>query len=160
MLGQRRHALLHLLTQAVEIRRRLLRRLAHAARGVVELAAHLLELPADLGDDGLEAAFKVVDRARGMGLRFLAQPLDLGQRRLRLAGRVAGQRGADLLRPGLGVAHRVLDHAGVGPHHVVEVLRLGVDGMERGDDRLMPAFQDRVDLGVDESSALAAVRMA
>src|SRR5262245_56220007 len=97
MLGQRFHAPCHLLTQALEIGRRLLRRLAHAARGVVELAAHLLELTADLRDDGLEAALEIVDRARGVRLRLFAQPLDLSERGLRLTRRIAGERRADLL---------------------------------------------------------------
>ena len=51
LLGQRLHAVLHFLAQAVEIGRSLLRRLVHAARGGVELAAHLLQLTPDLGDD-------------------------------------------------------------------------------------------------------------
>src|SRR4030095_5409396 len=91
------HAPRDLLTQSCEICRRLLRRLTHAARGVVELAAHLLELTADLRDDGLEAALEVVDRAGGVRLRLFAQPLDLGKRGLRLTRRIAGERRADLL---------------------------------------------------------------
>jgi hypothetical protein len=83
-----------------------------------------------------------------VGLRLFAQPLDLGKRLLGLACRVASQRHADLLGALLRLAHRVLHHAGIGPHHVVEVLRLGVDRMQKRDDRLMPAFEDRVDLGV------------
>ena len=148
MLRQPFHPLLHLLTQAVEIARRLLRRLAHAARGVVELAAHLLELPADLGDDRLEARLEFADRALRMGLGFVAQALDLLQRGLRLTRGIAGERRADLLGAGFRIAHRVLHHAGIGAHDVVELLRLGVDRVQQRDDRLMPAFQDRIDLGV------------
>ena len=99
LLGQRLHALLHLLAQAVEVGRGLLRRLVHAARGGVELAAHLLELAPDLGDDLLEAALEIGDRAGGMRLRLLAKPLDLGERRLRLACGIAGERRAHLLGP-------------------------------------------------------------
>ena len=84
----------------------------------------------------------------GMGLRFVAQALDLLQRGLRLTRGVAGERRADLLGAGFRIAHRVLDHAGIGAHDVVEVLRLGVDRVQQRDDRLMPAFQDRIDLGV------------
>ncbi len=148
MLRQSFHAPLHILPQAFEIARRLLSGLAHAARGGVELTAHLFELLADLGDDRLEAAFEVVDRTRSMTLRFLAQALDLGQRCLRLTCGVVGQRRADLLRPRLRLGHGIVDHSGIRAHHVVEVLRLGVDGMQERDDRLVPALQDRVDLGV------------
>ena len=133
---------------AVEIGRGPLRRVAHAARGIIELPAHLLELPPDLSNDRLEARFELSDRTRGVGLRLFAQALDLGQRRLRLAGRVAGKSAADLLGPGLRVGERVLDHAGIGPHHVVEVAALGVDRVQQADDGLVPVLQDRVDLGV------------
>ena len=148
LLRQAFHAPLHLLAHGVEVGRGLLRGVAHAARGVVELSAHLLELAADLGDDCLEARFEVADRARGVGLRLFAQTLDLRQRLLRLARRVASERRSDLLGACLGVGQRALHHAGVGPHHVVEIRALGVDRMQEPDDGLMPVLQDRVDLGV------------
>ena len=148
LLRQAFHAALHLLPHGVEIGRGLLCRVAHAARSAVELPARLLELASDLGDDGLEARFEVADRARGVGLRLFAQALDLGERLLRLAGGVAGERGADLLGAALGGGQRVLHHAGIGPHHVVEVRALGVDRVQEADDGLVPVLQDRVDLGV------------
>ena len=148
LLRQRLHALLHFLAETVEVARRLLCCLVHAARSVVELAAHLLELPADLGDDSLEARLELADSALGVGLRLFAQAFDLRQRLLSLARRVARKSRPDLLRSRFGMAHGVLHHAGIRAHHVVQVLRLGIDRVQQGDDRLMPAFQDRVDLGV------------
>ena len=103
---------------------------------------HLFELPADLGDNRLEAALEVGDGAGGMSLSLLAKLLDLGEGLLRLAGRVATERGGDLLRPGLGLGQRPLDDARVVTHHAVEFLRLGVDRVQEGNDRLMAAFED------------------
>ncbi len=148
MLGQGVHALLHFLAERIEVGRGLPRRLAHAARGMVELTAHLLELPADLRDDRLEAALEVGDGARRMGLRLVAQLFDLGEGLLRLAGGVAAERGGHLLRPRFGLGQRAFHDARVVAHHAVELLRLGVDRVQEGDDGLVPAFQDRVDLGI------------
>ena len=64
LLRQAVHAPLHLLPHLVEIGRGLPRRIAHAARGVVELAAHLLELTPDLRHHRLEAALEIADGAR------------------------------------------------------------------------------------------------
>src|SRR4026208_1444119 len=66
----------------------------------------------------------------------------------RRAGGGGGGGGADLLGAALGGGQRVLHHAGVGPHHVVEVRALGVDCVQEADDGLVPVLQDRVDLGV------------
>ena len=67
---------------------------------------------------------------------------------MRLTGRVAGESHADLLRARLRLHHGVLDHAGIGPHHAVEILGLAVDRVQEADDGLVAALQDRVDLGV------------
>ncbi len=115
---------------------------------MIELPAHLLELLADLHDDRLEAAFEVVDGASGMGLRLLAELLDLGQRLLRLARRVAAERRGHLFGARLGLGEGAFDDARVVAHHAVEFLRLGVDRVQQGDDGLMAALEDRVDLGV------------
>jgi len=84
------------LAQAIQVGHGLPRRLAHATRGVVELTTHLLKLLADLGDDRLEAALEFVDGAGSVGLRLLAEFLDLRKRLLGLSGRVAAESSRDL----------------------------------------------------------------
>ena len=95
-----------------------------------------------------------------MRLSLLAQALDLSERLLRLAGRVARERGADLLGFGLGLDERILDRAGIAPHRIVEVCALVLTVCSRPMIAWWRLSRIELILVLEESSALAAVRIA